>query len=92
MHDDQHGTATVTLAGLINAAKVTGKELSDCKIVIAGAGAAGVAIAKLLHKYAKPDIIAVDSKGILHHDRENLNESKLRLLKFTNKNGNQGIK
>lgn len=90
MHDDQHGTATVTLAGLINAAKVTGKTLSDCKIVIVGAGAAGVAIAKLLYKYAEPEIIAVDSKGILHHDRENLNESKLRLLEFTNKNKVQG--
>lgn len=90
MHDDQHGTATVTLAGLINAAKVTGKSLADSKIVIVGAGAAGVAIAKLLHEYAQPEIIAVDSKGILHTDREHLNESKLRLLELTNPHNVQG--
>ena len=64
-HDDQHGTAVVTLAGIINAMKVTGKTLSDCKIVIIGAGAAGTAITKLLHRYAKPQIIAVDSKEVL---------------------------
>jgi malate dehydrogenase (oxaloacetate-decarboxylating) len=86
MHDDQHGTATVTLAGLINATKVVGKKLSDCKIVIVGAGAAGVAIAKLLDVYASPEIIAVDSKGIIHQDRDDLNESKQRLLALTNPN------
>ena len=85
MHDDQHGTATVTLAGLINAMKLTGRKLEDAKIVIVGAGAAGVAIAKLLEKYAHPNIIAVDSKGILSRDRTDLNESKRRLLEFTNK-------
>ncbi len=84
MHDDQHGTATVTLAGLINACKVTGRKLTDCKIVIVGAGAAGVAIAKLLQKYAQPEIVAVDSKGIISQSRGDLNEAKQRLLKFTN--------
>jgi malate dehydrogenase (oxaloacetate-decarboxylating) len=84
MHDDQHGTATVTLAGLINACKVTGRNFEDLKIVIVGAGAAGVAIAKLLHKYAKPTMFAVDSKGIISRDRDDLNESKQRLLEFTN--------
>jgi len=84
MHDDQHGTATVTLAGLINACKITGRELSDAKIVILGAGAAGVAIAKLLRKYANPHLFAVDSKGIVSPDRTDLNESKKRLLEFTN--------
>jgi len=86
MHDDQHGTATVTLAGLINACKLTGRELRDCKVVICGAGAAGVAIAKLLRAY-EPEVrmLAVDSKGIIHRDREGLNESKRRLLEFTNK-------
>lgn len=84
MHDDQHGTAVVTLAGLINACQVTGRKLSDCKIVIVGAGAAGVAIAKLLHKYARPEIVAVDSKGVISHSREDLNDSKRRLLEFTN--------
>jgi malate dehydrogenase (oxaloacetate-decarboxylating) len=84
MHDDQHGTATVTLAGLINACKVTGRELKDCKIVVVGAGAAGVAIAKLLHKYAQPHMVAVDSTGIISRDRDNLTDAKLRLLEFTN--------
>lgn len=83
MHDDQHGTAVVTLAGLINAAKVTGRKLSDMRIVIVGAGAAGVAIAKLLHEYANPDIIAVDSKGIISSKRTDLNEEKQKLLSFS---------
>lgn len=82
MHDDQHGTAIVTLAGLINAAKVTGKRLNDCKIVLVGAGAAGVAIAKLLHLYVQPGIVAVDSKGIISSDRTDLNEEKQQLLSF----------
>ena len=84
MHDDQHGTAVVTLAGLINACKVTGRELKGCKIVIVGAGAAGVAIAKLLQEYAQPQIVAVDSRGIISHNRTDLNEAKQRLLEFTN--------
>ncbi len=84
MHDDQHGTAIVALAGLINACKVTGRQLSDCKIVIVGAGAAGVAIAKLLQKYAQPQIVAVDSKGIISGNRSDLNEAKQRLLEFSN--------
>jgi len=84
MHDDQHGTAIVTLAGLINAMKVVKKELKDCKIVLVGAGAAGVAIAKLLHEYAAPQIIAIDSKGIVSSDRTDLNEEKKQLLAFAN--------
>ena len=83
MHDDQHGTAVVVLAGLINAMKVVGKNLSDCKIVLVGAGAAGVAIAKLLYKYAQPQIIAVDSKGIIETTRDNLNTEKKLLLEFS---------
>ncbi len=82
MHDDQHGTAVVVLAGLINAMKVVGKNLSDCKVVLVGAGAAGVAIAKLLHKYSGASIIAVDSKGIIEPSRDNLNEEKKLLLEF----------
>lgn len=84
MHDDQHGTAVVTLAGLINAAKITGRSLSSCKIVVVGAGAAGVAVAKLLVKYAKPEVIMIDSKGIISRDRSDLNSSKQSLLEFTN--------
>lgn len=82
MHDDQHGTAVVVLAGLINAMKVVGKQLSDCKIVLVGAGAAGVAIAKLLYKYSGASIIAVDSKGIIEPSRDNLNDEKKLLLSF----------
>jgi malate dehydrogenase (oxaloacetate-decarboxylating) len=81
-HDDQHGTAVVTLAGLINAMKVTGKKLEDTKIVIVGAGAAGTAITKLLHLYAKPQIVAVDSKGIIGSSRTDLNEAKKLLLDY----------
>ena len=83
-HDDQHGTAVVTLAGLINATKVVGKNLKDCKIVLVGAGAAGTAITKLLFKYAQPNIIAVDSKGIISSSRNDLNDAKKELLKITN--------
>jgi malate dehydrogenase (oxaloacetate-decarboxylating) len=83
MHDDQHGTAVVVLAGLINALKVTGKKLADSKVVLVGAGAAGVAIAKLLHQYAQPQIIAIDSKGIISSDRTDLNDEKKRLLGFS---------
>lgn len=82
MHDDQHGTAVVVLAGLINAMKVVDKNLSDCKIVMVGAGAAGVAIARLLHKYAGPQIVCVDSKGIIEPSRDNLNAEKKMLLEF----------
>ena len=82
MHDDQHGTAIVTLAGLINACRVTKRDLSKSKIVIVGAGAAGVAIAKLLYRYAKPSIVAVDSKGILTRHRSDLNQEKQLLLSF----------
>ncbi len=81
-HDDQHGTAIVTLAGLINAMKVVGKSLSDTKIIIVGAGAAGTAITKLLYAYAKPRIIAVDSKGIISTSRTDLNSEKQQLLQF----------
>jgi malate dehydrogenase (oxaloacetate-decarboxylating) len=87
MHDDQHGTAVVVLAGLINAMKVTGKQLADCKIVLVGAGAAGVAIAKLLHTYANPSIIAVDSKGIISSSRTDLNPEKQLLATLSKDDG-----
>lgn len=90
MHDDQHGTAVVVLAGLINAMKVTGRQLKDCRIVCVGAGAAGTAIMKLLHKYAGPEILAVDSKGIISRDRTDLNDEKKKLLDFTNPNNISG--
>lgn len=89
-HDDQHGTAVVVLAGLINAMKVTGRKLRDAKIVVAGAGAAGTAIIKLLHRYAKPRIFAVDSKGVISRNRRDLNDEKKGLLQFTNLSGIDG--
>ncbi|MBA2279329.1 NADP-dependent malic enzyme [Candidatus Saccharibacteria bacterium] len=84
MHDDQHGTAIVTLAGLINSVKVTGKNLDESRIVIVGAGAAGTAIIKLLNLYTKAELIAVDSKGIISKNRTDLNSEKHALLIFTN--------
>jgi malate dehydrogenase (oxaloacetate-decarboxylating) len=84
MHDDQHGTAIVVLAGLINALKVTGKKKEEIKVVLNGAGAAGVAICKLLHLYGVRHFIACDSKGIIYSGRENLDISKQKLLEFTN--------
>lgn len=90
-HDDQHGTAIVVLAGLINAMKVTGRELNQCRITCVGAGAAGTAIMKLIHKYApEAEILIVDSKGIISSGRTDLNEEKKRLLEFTNKTNVSG--
>lgn len=84
MHDDQHGTAVVTLAGLINALEVTGKGKEKVRTVISGTGAAGVAIAKLMLKYGFKNIIMTDSQGIIHEDRENLNPIKEEMAKITN--------
>jgi malate dehydrogenase (oxaloacetate-decarboxylating) len=84
-HDDQHGTAVVVLAGLINAMKVTRKTLADCKIVTIGAGAAGTAIMKLLNLYGAKNIIAVDSKGIVGDSRTDLNDEKKALLNFVDR-------
>jgi malate dehydrogenase (oxaloacetate-decarboxylating) len=75
-HDDQHGTAIVTLAALVNALKLVNKSLSQVKVVINGAGAAGVAIAKLLQKAGATTILLCDSKGILSHSRDDLNAQK----------------
>lgn len=91
-HDDQHGTAVVVLAGLINAAKVTGKKIEDMKIMLVGAGAAGVAIANLIHEYADQDprMFAVDSKGIISKNRTDLSEEKQKLLQYSNLSGIDG--
>lgn len=86
MHDDQHGTAIVVLAGLINAFKVTGQQTKTVKVVINGAGAAGIAITKLLYLYGLKDIIVCDSQGIISRNRKNLNKFKKEILKITNKN------
>ena len=84
-HDDQHGTAIVVLAGLINAMKVVHKKLSGCKVVTVGAGAAGTAIIKLLRLYGVREIIAVDSRGIIGDSRTDLNDEKKALLEFVDR-------
>ncbi len=84
MHDDQHGTAVVVLAGLINSLKVRNSHKKDVKVVINGAGAAGIAIAKLLLKYGFKKLIMLDSNGIIYEGRENLNSSKSEISKITN--------
>lgn len=89
-HDDQHGTAIVVLAGLINALKITKKEKENIKVIINGAGAAGIAITKLLLAYGIKNIIVCDSKGIIFKGRENLNDAKNEILEFTNKNNLKG--
>jgi malate dehydrogenase (oxaloacetate-decarboxylating) len=85
MHDDQHGTAIVVLAALRNAAKVVGRELGDLRVVVAGAGAAGVACTKILREAGVGDIAVADSKGILHAGREDLTPVKQWLVDNTNK-------
>jgi probable NAD-dependent malic enzyme 4 len=84
MHDDQHGTAIVTLAGIINACKVTNRQISSLKVVINGVGAAGTAIAKLLLNYGVKDIVMVDSKGAIYEGRDGLNPEKEMVAKITN--------
>jgi len=85
MHDDQHGTATVVLAGLINALKVVGKDIAKARIVVSGAGAAGSAIVRLLHSFGVGDIIVTDSKGVVSPHREDMGWLKNFLAAFTNK-------
>jgi len=97
-HDDQHGTAIVLLAGLINAAKVVGKELAELNVVINGAGAAGTAIARLLrcvgHEtgacVSVKEVLVCDSKGIIHRERKDLASYKTELLKYTNRSNRSG--
>ncbi|MEI6741967.1 MAG: NADP-dependent malic enzyme [bacterium] len=90
IHDDQHATAIAVMAGLINGLKVVGKDKSDCKAVIIGSGAAGIGVAKLLHKWGIGDIIMIDSKGIISSSREALDPSKQALLAITNKSDLSG--
>jgi len=89
-HDDQHGTAVVVLAGVLNALKIVKKDLKDVKVVISGAGAAGVAITKLLLKAGVKDIIVCDKKGIIYKGREDLDFSKEELSEITNKSEVKG--
>ncbi len=89
-HDDQHGTAIVTLAGMFNACKLTGRKLKDLKVVINGAGAAGVAIVKLLFEAGVKEVIMCDSRGIIHKGRTDLNDTKKKMSKLTNKSNVTG--
>lgn len=98
MHDDQHGTAIVLFAALMNAAKVVGKQVDDLDVVINGAGAAGTAIAKLLRCTDHIDgqcvsvsnVVVCDSKGAIHSNRDDLSPEKRALLRFTNSNDERG--
>ena len=83
-HDDQHGTAVITLAGLINALKVVGKKIEDIKIVTSGAGAAGIAIIKLLMAMGLKNVIMTDRKGAIYEGRDGLNPVKEEMAKITN--------
>ncbi|MDO5029550.1 MAG: NADP-dependent malic enzyme [Corynebacterium sp.] len=89
-HDDQHGTAIVIAAGLINACKLTGRSMQDLRVVISGAGAAGVAATKMLLAAGVQDIIVVDSRGIIHPDREPLSDIKQWVARMTNPRGIKG--
>lgn len=90
VHDDQHATAIIILAGLINAAKITGKELKTAKIVINGAGAAGIATAKFLGYYGCRNLIIVDSKGIIAKNRNDLSIYKKEIARITNRTNISG--
>ena len=89
-HDDQHGTAIVVLAGIINALKVVNKKKEDCKVVVNGAGSAGVAITKLLLTYGFPNIIMCDKVGIVSKDTEGLNWMQKKMAEVTNLNNETG--
>ncbi|MBR4759155.1 MAG: NADP-dependent malic enzyme [Lachnospiraceae bacterium] len=89
-HDDQHGTAIVVLAGLINALKIVKKEPADCKVVINGAGSAGVAIAKLLLNYGFTKVLLCDRTGVIYKGRSNMNSAKEEIADITNPDGETG--
>ncbi|MCY1563790.1 NAD(P)-dependent malic enzyme [Staphylococcus pettenkoferi] len=90
-HDDQHGTAIVTVAGLINALRIVDKDMSDIKVVLNGAGAAGIAIVKLLYSYGIRDMIMCDSKGAIYEGRRHgMNETKEQVAKWTNRDKTEG--
>ena len=89
-HDDQHGTAIVVLAGIINALKVTGKKKEDCKIVVNGAGSAGIAISKLLLRYGFPHLTLCDKSGILNKASKDLNWMQKEMMEVTNLEGRSG--
>jgi len=83
-HDDQHGTAVVALAALINALKVVGKEFSDIRVAVSGAGAAGIAVTKFLLSFGVRDAVLCDSRGVIHSERPDLNPVKKEIARITN--------
>jgi Malic enzyme len=89
-HDDQHGTAIVVLAGIINALKVVNKEKENCRIIVNGAGSAGIAISRLLLRYGFPDVILCDKSGILSRKSENLNWMQKEMMEITNLSEKEG--
>jgi malate dehydrogenase (oxaloacetate-decarboxylating) len=89
-HDDQHGTAVVTLAGMINGLRIVGKELKDCSVVVNGAGAAATAIVKLLMATGLTDVVLCDRTGAIYEGRDNLNEAKEELAQLTNRKMKKG--
>lgn len=89
-HDDQHGTAIVVLAGMINALKVTGKKKENCSVVVNGAGSAGIAITKLLLSYGFPDVVMCDKSGILSKASPDLNWMQRDMMEVTNRSGKTG--
>ncbi len=89
-HDDQHGTAVITMAGMVNALKVVGKKLEDVKIVTSGAGAAGIAIIKLMMSMGLKNVIMTDRTGAIYEGRENLNPVKEEMAEITNRNKEKG--
>ena len=90
-HDDQHGTAIVVLAGIINALKVVGKKKEDCKVVVNGDGSAGIAISKLLLKYGFKDLTICGLYGILSNDVKDLNWAQKEMAQVTNLEGKNGV-
>ena len=89
-HDDQHGTAIVVLAGIINALKVVGKQKETCRVVVNGAGSAGIAITKLLLNYGFTDIIMCDKSGIINRNAKDLNPVQQRMAELTNAGNETG--
>ena len=89
-HDDQHGTAIVVLAGIINALKVVGKDKEDCKVIVNGAGSAGIAISKLLLRYGFQNLTLCDRSGILSKNTPDLNWAQKEMMDVTNLSGKEG--
>ncbi|MBQ6812896.1 MAG: NADP-dependent malic enzyme, partial [Agathobacter sp.] len=89
-HDDQHGTAIVVLTGVINALRITGKKKEDCKVIVNGAGSAGVAITKLLLRYGFTNVIMCDKEGIIGKDYPNLNWMQKKMTEVTNLSNEAG--